>query len=226
MPDNEPRDLVIFGGGTLARLAHAYFTRDSAYEVVACTAHREHLAAADLAGLPTVPFDELERSYQPTQCSMFVAVGYTEVNKARARIFQECISLGYHMATLVSPRAHCWSDLVIGRNCLVFDGVVIEPNVQIGDDVIVWSSSQISHDSIIGDHCFLGPSSVILGDVTVGPRSFIGGNATVRNGVTVAEDCVIGAGAVIKQNTEAGAIYATGATTPDPARRSQDLREL
>jgi sugar O-acyltransferase (sialic acid O-acetyltransferase NeuD family) len=226
MSEDGPRDLVIFGGGTLGRLAHAYFTRDSQYEVVACTAHREHIATARLAGLPTVPFEELGGDYQPTKCSMFVAVGYTQVNRARASIFEECIALGYHMATLISPRAFCWSDLKVGMNCLVFDGVVIEPNVEIGDDVIVWSGSQICHDSTIGDHCFLGPSSVVLGDVIVGPRSFIGGNATVRNGVTVAEDCVVGAGAVIKKDTDAGAIYAAAATKPQHARRSQDLREI
>ena len=226
MSRGEPHQLVIFGGGTLARLARAYFSRDTAYDVVACTVDREHVGSAQLKGLPTIPFDELGSAYQPTEYSLFVAVGYSQVNKTRARIFNECAELGYHMPTLVSSRAHCWADLNIGRNCLVFDAVVIEPDVEIGDGVIVWSGSQISHNSSIGDHCFLGPNAVVLGNVTVGSRSFIGGNATVRNGVVIADDCVVGAGSVIKKHTGPGDVYSADPTLPQRGRRSEDLLEL
>jgi sugar O-acyltransferase (sialic acid O-acetyltransferase NeuD family) len=218
--------LVIFGASTLARLARAYFDRDTSYDVVACTVHREHTATARLEGLPTIPFDELPLAHEPSECSIFVAVGYAEVNQARARIFDECAGLGYRLPTLVSPQAHCWADLAIGRNCMVFDGVVIEPQVEIGDGVIVWSGSQISHDASIGDHCFFGPNAVVLGNVTVGRRSFIGGNATIRDGVRVAEDCVVGAGAVIKKDTTAGGVYPAAPTEAQPGRSSEDLREL
>jgi sugar O-acyltransferase (sialic acid O-acetyltransferase NeuD family) len=226
MPRDARTQLAIFGAGALARLAYSYFVRDTEYEIVACTVHRKHLASAELNGLPTIPFEELGRSYGPTDCSLFVAVGYKHVNRDRARIFQECSELGYQLPTLISARAHCWADLKIGRNCFVFDAVVIEPNVEIGDDVIVWSGSQISHDTSIGDHAFLGPNAVVLGDVTVGTRSFIGGNATVRNGVTIAEDCVVGAGTVIKGNTNEGDIYSAEQTKPLQGRRGQEQIEL
>lgn len=226
MPQEGPKRLVIFGAGTLARMARAYFTRDTEYHVVACTVDREHLGSASLDGVPTIPFDELGNSHQPTEYSLFVAVGYTQVNKARARIFEQCAHLGYSFPTVVSSLASRWGDLAIGRNCLVFDGAIIEPEVQIGDGVIVWSGSQICHNASIGDHCFLGPHSVVLGDVSVGSRSFIGGNATVRDGVKIAEDCVIGAGTVIKNDTRPGDVYAAVSTQPLPERRSHDLSEL
>lgn len=221
-----PKPLVIFGAGTLAHLAYAYFVRDSGHEIAACTVDREHVDSAQLNGLPRVPFEELEASYPATECSLFVAVGYTEVNRRRAAIFERCAELGYHLPTLVSSRAEVWDDLRIGRNCLVFDGVVIEPNVEIGDGVIAWSGSQISHDSIVGDHCFLGPHAVVLGDVSVGARSFIGGNATIRNGIRVAEDCVVGAGALITRDTVAGEVYAVRRAHPLPGRDTREGMEL
>lgn len=226
MPSNGPRKLVIFGTGTLARLSHAYFTRDTDYEIVAYTVHREHLGTPNLNGLPIVAFEDLRRSHPSSDVSIFVAVGYRHVNRDRARIFEECTELGYHLATLISSRAHCWTDLKVGRNCLVFDAVVLEPGVEIGDDVIIWSGCQISHDTSIGDHCFLGPNAVILGDVSVGPRSFIGGNATVRNGVAIAEDCVVGMGTVIKADTIPGDIYAVEQGKPLAGRDSRDAVEL
>lgn len=218
--------LVIFGAGTLARLAYWYFKRDTEYELAACTVHREYLASAQLNGLPVVPFDELTADYPPTKYSVFVAVGYTRVNRSRAAIFEDCSQLGYDLPTVVSSRALYWEDLRIGRNCLVFDGVVVEPSVKIADDVIVWSGAQISHDTSIGSHCFLGPSAVVLGDVSVGDRSFIGGNATISNGVRIAEDCVVGAGAVIKADTKQGEIYKVERAHPVEGKHSRDVVEL
>lgn len=222
MSNAPPKPLVIFGAGTLARLASAYFARDSEHELCACTVDREHLGGAELDGLPSIPFEELERHYPPAECSLFVAVGYTQVNRRRAELFERCLELGYQLPTLVSSRASCWDDLRLGRNCLVFDGVVIEPNVEIGDGLIAWSGSQISHDASIGDHCFLGPHAVVLGNVTVGDRSFVGGNATIRDGVRVAEDCVVGAGAVIKRDTAPGEVYAVERAH---AQQGRDTRE-
>lgn len=218
-----PKPLVIFGAGSLAQLVRAYFLRDSDRAIAACTVDRRYADSARLDGLPTVPFEELERSHPPDEYSLFVAVGYTDVNLRRAEIFEEGIRRGYELPTLVSSRADCWDDLRIGRNCLVFDGVVIEPNVEIGDGVIAWSGSQISHDSLIGDHCFLGPHAVVLGDASVGARSFVGGNATIRNGIRVAEDCVVGAGALITRDTVAGEVYAVRRAHPLPGRDREGM---
>src|SRR5205807_9573569 len=135
--------LVIFGAGTLARLAYAYFARDTDFEIAACTVDGEHVPAARLNGLPVVPFDDLASDYPPEEYSIFVAVGYTQVSRGRAEIFGRCRGLGYALPTLLSSRPHCWDDLRRGAHCLVFDGVVIAPNVELGDDVIVWSGAQI-----------------------------------------------------------------------------------
>jgi UDP-3-O-[3-hydroxymyristoyl] glucosamine N-acyltransferase len=166
-PNSGPQRLVVFGAGTLARLARRYFMRDTDYEIVACTVEGDYVPNSSLADLLVVPFEEIAESHPPDDHSLFVAVGYTQVNKRRAELFDICRSLGYVLPTLLSPRAHYWDDLRLGSNCFVFDGVVVEPQVQIGDDVIVWSGSQISHDSVIDDHCFLGPNAVVLGDVSI-----------------------------------------------------------
>lgn len=221
-----PNKLVIFGAGTLAALAYSYFERDTDYEPVACTVDREHMASAQLNALPLVPFDELMQDHPPTDYSVFVAVGYTRVNRSRAEIFQRCSELGYNLPTLVSERALGWADLRIGRNCLVFDGVVVETNVVIADDVIVWSGSQLSHDTSLGEHCFVGPNAVISGHVTIGARTFIGANATIRDGIAIAPDCVVGAGTVIKADTRQGEIYAAERARPLEGRHSRDVTEL
>ena len=223
MAATAPQKLVIFGAGTLARLAHRYFARDTAYQVVAFTVDNEYASAVALDDLPIVSFDSVAESHPAVEHSMFVAVGYTQVNRRRAEIFDRCRQLGYQLPTLVSSHARCWDDLRIGSNCLVFDGVVIEPGVEIGDDVIIWSGSQISHDCVVGSHCFLGPHAVVLGDVTVGARTFIGGNATIKNGIAVGADCVIGAGALVKSDTAPGEVYSAESTRPYAHVQSREV---
>lgn len=212
--------LVIFGAGELARLVELGFSQIG-YDVVGHTMHGEWIADGDDA----VAFEEVERAFPPESHAMFVAVGYTRVNRARAEICASARAKGYELATYLSPQAIVSPAASIGSNCFVFEGCIVQPFVTIGDNVIMWSGSQVAHDSRIADNCFLGPSATIAGNVVVGEKCFIGANATIRDGVRIAADCVIGAGAVIKRDTQQGEVYATPPTQP-AERKSWELEAI
>jgi sugar O-acyltransferase (sialic acid O-acetyltransferase NeuD family) len=200
--------LVIFGTSPLAECVHFYFTHDSPYEVVAFTAHREHLDVDSLAGLPTVPFEEVVDRYPPSRHQMFVAVSYRQVNHVRAGIFNEARTLGYLLASYVSSKATHWGDTKIGANTFIFEDNTIQPFVEIGDDTILWSGNHIGHHSKVGNHCFITSQVVISGLCTIGDYSFIGVNATLRDGVTVGHSNVIGSGSLIMKDTRDHEVYA------------------
>ena len=145
---------------------------------------------------------------------MFVAIGFSGVNKARREVYEECKARGYELISYVNSRATCWGELVLGDNCFVFEENVIQPNVRIGNDVIVWSGNHIGHDSTIEDHGFIASHAVISGNVTIGESSFVGVNATFRDGIAVAPRCVIGAGALIMKDTVEGGVYSVRGTEP------------
>jgi sugar O-acyltransferase (sialic acid O-acetyltransferase NeuD family) len=218
--------LLIFGAGSLARLAYDYCMRDTDYDVRGFTVHERYLGTSSVGGLPEFAFERLEREFSPDECRLFVAVGYKQVNRARAAVVDECRARGYGLATIVSKRSYVWPDVEVGENCFVFDGVIVEPRVTIGDDVILWSGCQVCHDSVLADHCFLAPNAVVLGDARLGERCFVGGNATVRNGVTLAADTVVGAGAIVKRDTRPGEIYSATATAPRQDTHSSQLLDL
>jgi sugar O-acyltransferase (sialic acid O-acetyltransferase NeuD family) len=205
-------DVVIFGAGDFARVAHVYLERDSAHRVVAFTAHGDRIATPRLSGLEVVPFERLPESYPPSQCAMFVAIGFKGVNRARAEVYGQCESQGYELISYVNSRAMTWGDVAIGKNCFIFEANVIQPFVRIGNDVVIWSGNHIGHDSTIGDHCFIASHAVISGNVRIGPYCFIGVNATLRDGITIGERCVIGAGALILRDTKANEVYIGKAT--------------
>ncbi len=206
--------VVIFGTGYFGRLAFTYLTKDSPYEVAAFSLHKEYITDDKFMNLNVVPFEKIEESYPPDQYSMFVAVGYKRVNKARAEIYEVCKKKGYELISYINSRATLWGENEIGDNCFIFENNVIQPYVKVGNNVIIWSGNHIGHDSVIGDHCFIASHAVISGSVKIGPYCFIGVNATFRDGVTVAPRCVIGAGSLILKDTEEEAVYGVKGTEP------------
>jgi sugar O-acyltransferase (sialic acid O-acetyltransferase NeuD family) len=218
------RPVVIFGAGDFARIAAVYLREDSPHEVVAFTVHREFMQGDEFAGLPLVPFEDLEQSHPPSEYAMLVATGFRGVNKVRADIFAQCKERGYELISYICSKAIHWGDeLQVGENTFIFEANVIQPGVTIGKNVVLWSGNHIGHDSTIEDNVFIASHAVISGNVTIGDSCFVGVNATFRDGITVAPRCVIGAGAVIMKNTQEGDVYAVRGT-PAHEKKSWDLR--
>jgi sugar O-acyltransferase (sialic acid O-acetyltransferase NeuD family) len=207
-------DVVVFGTTDFAQVAAEYLRRDSPHEVVAFTVHERYIEKPDLLGLPVVPFEQLEERHPPSGTSMFVAIGFSGVNKTRRAMYEECKGRGYELISYVSSRALPFGELELGDNTFVFEANVIQPFVRIGSNVIVWSGNHIGHHSRIGDHCFIASHAVISGNVRIGEECFVGVNATFRDGVKVAPRCVIGAGALIMRDTEEGAVFSVPGTKP------------
>jgi hypothetical protein len=74
------------GIGDFARVARVYLTEDSPYEVAAFTVDEQYIESTDIEGLPVVPFESLERTHPSSDFAMFVAVGFSRVNKTRAEL--------------------------------------------------------------------------------------------------------------------------------------------
>ena len=167
-------------------------------------------------------FDAVEREFPPAQCTMFVAVGYRQVNAVRERVYEEARRRGYQLQTYVSSKCTWWGDTKIGDNCFIFDDNTIQPIVTIGNDVVMWSGNHIGHHSSIGDHTFLASHVVISGHVTVGRRCFLGVNATVRDSILIGDRLVIGAGALIMKSTRPDDVFITPRTQRDK-RKSDEI---
>ena len=199
--------VVIFGTGDFAQVAHFYLTKDSPYEVVAFTVNKEYIKEKELFGLPIVPFEEIEKSYPCDRVKMFIAIAYSNVNKARAEKYYEAKGKGYELISYVNSKAVLWGAVEIGDNCFIFENQTIQPFVKIGNDVIIWSGNHIGHHSVIGNHCFISSHVVISGGVRIEPYCFLGVNAALRNGITIARECVIGMGAVVVKDTQEKGVY-------------------
>lgn len=199
--------LVIFGIGDAARVAHYFFARDSEHEVVAFTVDSEYLTGELLFDLPVIDFAKIVDTHPPQDHKMFVALGYSKMNKPRAEKYYQAKSKGYELVSYVSSRCSFLTEHPVGDNCFILEDNTIQPFVRIGNNVTLWSGNHIGHDSIIEDHCFLASQIVVSGRVHIHSYCFIGVNATLRNSITIAPETLIGAGAIIMHDTVEQGVY-------------------
>ena len=217
-------DIVIFGAGDIARLAHHYFSTDSPHRVVAFTVDAEFRAADTFCGLPLLAFDDVAAAYPPVRHGMFVAMSYARMNEARAAKYAAAKALGYDLVSYVSSRCSFLSQFGHGDNCFILEDNTVQPFVAIGSDVTLWSGNHIGHDAVIGDHCFISSHVVVSGHVTVGSHCFLGVNATIRNNVTLGDHTLVGAGALIMKNTAPRSVYVAART--DKFAKTSDQVDL
>ena len=201
------KDLVIFGAGDIARLAHFYFTNDSERRVVAFAVDAQYRTGDAFLGLPLVACDDLPHRYPPERFDVFVAISYTKMNAVRRTKYMEMRALGYTCPTYISTRCSYLSTEQPGPNCFILEDNTIQPFVRIGENVTLWSGNHIGHDSVIGSHCFISSHVVVSGHVSIGESCFIGVNATLRNSIRIGDRTLIGAGAAIMKDTPADSAY-------------------
>ena len=201
------KKLLIFGTGDLAQLANYYFSKENIYNIVAFVVHQKYLSNNFFEEKPVVAFEAIAEDYPANEFTIFIAIGYNEMNSVREKIYYQVKKMGYSLATYISPQCTYLSNFIPGDNTFIFEDNTIQPFVTIGSNVIIWSGNHIGHHSIIDSHNFISSHVVISGHCIVEPNCFIGVNATIGNNVKIAKKSLIGAGSVITKDTEQCGVY-------------------
>ena len=217
-------NVVIFGVGRIAELAHMYLEHDSPHTVVGFTVDRSFLGDGQFHDLPVVAFEDVTSHHDPAEVRLFIPIGYRRMNHLRAERVEQARELGYTLVSYVSSRATTFPDFHCGENCFILEDNTIQPFVEIGDDVVLWSGNHIGHHSVIDDHVMITSHVVVSGGCRIGPYSFLGVNATVRDEVSIAHDTLVGAGTTIMSDTEPFSVYPPEGTEASRVRSDRLLR--
>lgn len=199
--------IVLAGNSITAEILYAYLQRDDRYRVVALTVDDEFAAAGSLNEVATVPFSRLPAEYPPAGVAIIMAMGYNDLNRSRASLFERLRGQGYSVATYIHPDAHVHSAHPLGEGSIVLPGAVIEPHARVGANTMVWCNATLAHHSTVGDNAWIASGAILSGQAVVGANTFVGVNATVVNQVAVGEFNVIGAGALITKDTKANSVH-------------------
>jgi sugar O-acyltransferase (sialic acid O-acetyltransferase NeuD family) len=202
------KKLVIFGIGKIADVAYHHFLRDGGYEIVAFTCDADWVPAAGTHyGLPVIPFESLDAHYPTDAVALFVALGYHELNALRARKCAEAKARGYTLASYISPRADLGPWVEVGENCLILDGVGVQPGATIGHNVSLWNNVLVGHHSTVSDHCWIAAGATLGGVATLGERCFVGLNATIGGELSLGADAFVGAAALVLKSAPDRSVF-------------------
>lgn len=131
----------------------------------------------------------------PKNVKLVMGVG-THI-QLRKKVFNFFKHRGYkflthiHRSAVISPTARC------GEGSVIFPGVILGPDVKIGDNVCVHSKAVVEHRTAIGNHSYISPSVSIAGDNYIGEGCFFGINASMIESISLKSGTVVGAGAVV-----------------------------
>lgn len=207
MTQKTTENLIIFGQGDLAELAHFYFSTDTGYNLVGFSVDREFHEQDRYLDLPVIPFDRIQDHFPPDDCAMFVALSYAKMNTVREMKCTEAKARGYRLASYISSRATTFDNFSCGENCFILEDNTIQPFAEIGNNVTLWSGNHIGHHSVIEDNVFIASHVVISGGVRVGKNCFIGVNSTLRDHIALGNHTLVGAASYISADTDANGVY-------------------
>lgn len=197
------KKLIIFGANDLGRLLKYYLEEDGdRRELLAFTMNREYIKNDSFLGLPVVPFETINERFSPEKHEILIAIGYSKMNDIRKKIFLQCKSKGYSVASFIHSSCSIHSR-DIGEGNVLLEGCLVYPFTKIGNGNLLWDNVQISHDCVVGDFNTFSSYADLCGYVTIGNNGFFG------------KHCVINEHSVIADYTLVGAMaYAKGQTSP------------
>ena len=216
------KKLIIFGIGKISDCVSYYFERDSDYVIEAYCCDGDYIKQDTFNDRPVVAFEDINKIYPSREFSIFIALGYHNLNKLRSSKYSEAIAKGYNLASYRSP--YVLGDFSLGSNSMVLDGAVIQPKVKICSNVFVWGGVMIGHHAVINDHCWVTGGANVGGLSTIGASSFLGLNSTIGHGVNIGNDCLIGANTLITKNIAYESVVVMGDTETHRLRSGQFLR--
>lgn len=201
------KEIIIYGTGELAKLAHYYLVNDSNYEVIAfCVDNGEVLQNNSFCSLPVIPFENVEIQYSADKYAFFAPINSEKMNTVKEAVFNKIKDKGYQMISYISSKAIIYNTQV-GENCFIQAGNVIHPFTKIGSNVTMWSSNLIAHKSEIKDHVTFASHVALAAGCLVEENSYLGTNATIRDGIKIAKGTLVGMGALISRDTEEWSVY-------------------
>jgi sugar O-acyltransferase (sialic acid O-acetyltransferase NeuD family) len=200
------KKIIIIGNSLSAEILHGYIKRDNRYKIIAFSVEADHIKEKNFCGLEVVDFDQLKR-YNTSDHKIVLAVGYSEQNKVRQKLFERVKQMGFEAETYIHPDARVYNNEKIGEGSVILANSVIEPCSTIGANTVVWANCTIGHHSIIGDNIWIASGTVVAGEAAVGDNSFIGVNCTISNKVKVGSFNIVGANTCIQKCTKDNEVY-------------------
>lgn len=118
---------------------------------------------------------------------------------ARCLVTRDIVARGAKLANFIHPGI----DLTmtrIGVGNYIQESVILQAEVEVGDNSSLHMGAVVGHESRIGHSVFVAHEVSVSGSVHIGDGSFIGTNATILPRVRIGKWVTVGAGSVVTRD--------------------------
>ena len=152
-------------------------------------------------------FDDLYSIGDLTGMNFALSMGDNRIRKA---VFENIISMGGDVPTLIHPKADVSRYAQLGVGVVIHSNAVVHSDVKIGNNSIISCNCSLIHQSILGNHCYIAGHALIGAYTTIENNVFIGlGAILISDKVKyIGDSAIIGAGAVVSSSVESNLVVA------------------
>ncbi|WP_435927095.1 acetyltransferase [Dryocola sp. BD613] len=119
-------------------------------------------------------------------------------NRVRRNLQLHALAGGFELETLVHPGSWISPSAQLGKGCVVFAGVVIGSQTQIGDGVIINSNSTVDHNGVVEEFAHLGVGVQLAGGCHIGKGAFVQAGSCGGFGALAESHVTYAAGSTLK----------------------------
>lgn len=147
--------------------------------------------------------DEEIFKYNCQNIELVLGIGTVKASDIRRKIYANLKEKGYNFTTLIHPTAIIANNVKIASGAQIMAGVILQPNVKIGENSIINTGAQLDHDCIVESHVHIAPGVICSGNVIIKEAAHLGTASTVIQSIVVGQQATVGAGAVVTKDVVA-----------------------
>ncbi len=202
------KDVVIYGAGCVGRLTEQIISdiNDEArqYRVLGYIDDDTSKHKKDVFGLEVLG----GLSWLKGRAEICLALGFSDPHQKYNAVGRIKDSGHSKIATLVHPSAWVSKRVDVGQGSIIYPGVHIDVDVNIGCFVLINKLCTVGHDTVISDFVTVSPGVNLGGTNTIGEGVEFGINSCSIQGIRFGSWSVIGAGATIINDVSAKTVVA------------------
>lgn len=214
--------LVLIGAGGFGRevasIVEAINRSIPTYELLGFLDDGEQYRSGDMInGYPWLGTKEWAKTNNDDSIYYTCTVGNSCI---RATIQKELSGNGKKFETIIDRTAVVTRLANLGSGCVLYPGVIVSVNCEIGDGVVLNTRTNIGHDVRVGSYTTISPNTSISGECIIGEEVSIGGHTFIIPGRKIGNKATVAAGSIVFTNVKAGTTV-----IGNPAKRMKEIED-
>ncbi|GAA0083777.1 hypothetical protein UT300007_02160 [Clostridium sp. CTA-7] len=194
------KKIILIGGGGHCKSVIDSIKKSNEYEIVGIIDTCEKIGMK-ISSIPIIGDDnDLINIYKSGVKHAFITIGSIGNCSLRKKIYDNIISIGYSVPSIIDNYSILADNVVIDSGCYIGKGAIINSDCKVGKMSIINTAAVVEHECKIGEYVHIGPGSVLSGNITIGNYTHIGIGSSIIQGISIGEECLIGAGSVVVSN--------------------------